>query len=279
MFFFCNAARRDTLPGMLGQIPHVIQSDRLALAGARFGARGTHTSRTMMLEELTETLRCVPATAVRADYEAAIVSENALGKATDSNRRLTLQRLSELYGLDPRLPLFAVLRRVWELDADGRPLTALLCALARDPLFRSTAPYVLGLPQGAELTHAAYLDSIRTHVEARLNDSILDKVRRNSSSSWTQSGHFKGRVRKVRASVNASFGPVALALWLGSLEGLVADDLLGSFWMRIFDSPRHVVIDAVLRCKQAGLVYASIGGGVVQIDPAPVFKPLAVEAG
>lgn len=259
---------------MTDSLSQVSQTERLILAGARFGPRGTHTSRTMMLAELTELLRSVPLGAERADYEAAVIDENALGKTTTSNRRLTLQRLSELYGIDPQVPLFAVLRRLWDFDPAGRPVTALLCALARDPLLRSTAPYILSLSMGAEVLHDEYLSSIRAHVDTRLNDSVLDKVRRNASSTWTQSGHLEGRVRKHRRPVNASFGAVALALWLGSLEGRIAEDLLGSFWMRVFDVPRHLIIDTVLRCKQTGLVYASIGGGVVQIDPSPIFKGL-----
>jgi hypothetical protein len=232
----------------------------------------------MMLAELTELLRAVPPGAERAEYEAAVIEENALGKATTSNKRLTLQRLSELYGLDPQVPLFSVLRRLWDLDPNGRPVIALLCSLARDPLLRSTAPYVLSMEVGAELLHNDFLDSIRAHVDTRLNDSVLDKVRRNASSTWTQSGHLEGRVRKRRRPVNASFGAVALALWLGSLEGRIAEDLLGSLWMRVFDMPRHLIIDAVLRCKQAGLVHASIGGGVVQIDPSPVFSAVVERA-
>ena len=263
---------------MADLLPQVVQIERLTLAGARFGPRGAHTSRTMMLVELTELLRTVPLGAVRAEYEVAVIDENALGKTTTSNRRLTLQRLSELYGIDPQVPLFAVLRNLWNLDPTGRPVIALLCALARDPLLRSTAPYILSLGMGAEVLHNEYLGSIRAHVDTRLNDSVLDKVRRNASSTWTQSGHLEGRVRKRRRPVNASFGAVALALWLGSLEGRIAEDLLGSFWMRVFDVPRHVIIDAVLRCKQAGLVYASIGGGVVQIDPSPIFKSLVERA-
>jgi hypothetical protein len=97
-------------------------------------------------------------------------------------------------------------------------------------------------------------------------------VRRNSSASWGQSGHLEGRVRKRRRQVGAPFGAVALALWLGSLEGRVGDDLLASFWMRHFDATQNGIIEAVLRCKQSGLVYASIGGGVVQIDAAPMFQ-------
>jgi hypothetical protein len=227
----------------------------------------------MMLKELAELLHVVPADAARAEYETAVVAENCLGKTTTSNRRLTLQRMSELYGLDPEVPLFCVLRRLWALDPAGRPLIALMCALARDPLLRSTSQHILAMPKGAELLHDVYMTSIREHAETRFNDSVLDHVRRNSSATWTQSGHLEGRVRKRRALVSAPFGAVAFALWLGSLEGRVGDDLLASFWMRHFDAASHAIIEAVLRCKQSGLVYASIGGGVVQIDPSPVFQP------
>lgn len=258
---------------MITTLPTIAETDRLKTAGARFGPRGTHTSRTMMLSELSELFLAVPRSGSRQDYEAAIVAENCLGKATTANRRSTLQRMSELYGLDPAIPLFGVLRRLWDLDPAGRPMLALLCSLARDPMLRSTAPHILAMEIGSELLHGDYMSSIRDHVETRLNDGVLDQVRRNSSATWTQSGHLEGRVRKRRRVAGASFGPIALALWLGSLEGRVGDDLLASFWMRQFDAPRHAIIDAVLHCKQTGLIYASIGGGIVQIDPAPVFQP------
>src|SRR5438552_1864532 len=103
-------------------------------AGFRAGERGTHTSRTVMLAELRQLLAVVAADARREDYDAAIVEANALGKATISTRRLTLQRLRELHALDRRVPLFRALRRAWTADETGRPLIALLGALARDPL-------------------------------------------------------------------------------------------------------------------------------------------------
>jgi hypothetical protein len=111
-------------------------------AGFRFGEKGTHTSRTMMLAELTELLAAVPANATREEYAEAIIEDNILGKQTTSTRRLTNQQLGELYGLSLTLPLFRVLRRLWDVDAPGRPLIALLCALARDPLLRATSKAV-----------------------------------------------------------------------------------------------------------------------------------------
>ena len=52
-------------------------------AGLKFGDRGMHTSRTMMSAELLEV---IPKLESRDTYPHAIVQENALGKATASNR-------------------------------------------------------------------------------------------------------------------------------------------------------------------------------------------------
>ena len=49
----------------------------------------------------------------------------------------------------------------------------------------------------------------------RLNEAILDKVVRNASSSWTQSGHLRGRSRKTRQRVRATPAAAAYALLLG----------------------------------------------------------------
>jgi hypothetical protein len=242
------------------------ESPALLRAGLRFGGKGTHTSRTMMLEEIGGLLSALPADTSREGYAAAVVAENLLGKATEATRRLTNQRLGELYGLDPRLPLFRALRRVWMVDEAGRPLLALLCSLARDPLLRATARPVLELPEGAELVRGPFLEAIRAEVGERLNPAILDKVARNAASSWCQSGHLVGRVRKVRQRVTPTPGALAFALWLGSLEGAAGEQLLASPWARVLDRNPRELEPLVLRAKQLGLITASIGGGTVQID-------------
>jgi len=251
--------------------------DALLAAGFRFGEKGTHTSRTMMLTELTDLLAAVPADGNRAAYASAIIEDNVLGKQTTATRRLTNQRLGELYGLDPRLPLFRVLRRLWVIDEPGRPLLALLCALARDPLLRATAPAVIELPLGAELVRAGFLDVVRQEVGSRLNDSILDKVARNAGSTWSQSGHLQGRVRKIRQRVTPTAGSVAMALWMGTLQGLAGERLLECDWARVLDRSGGGLIEFVLQAKQLGLMQARIGGGVVELDASRLSAlPLGV---
>jgi hypothetical protein len=248
------------------RIAYIEPNDDLMYAGFRFGDKGTHTSRTIMLSELSDLLEGVSEDAERSDYAKAIIDDNTLGKQTTATRRLTNQRLGELYGLDPRLPLFRTLRRLWTVDQEGRPLLALLCALARDPLLRSTATAVLALPVGAELVRATFLSAIREAVGNRLNDSILDKVARNAGSSWSQSGHLAGRVRKIRQRVTPTPGSIALALWMGGLEGLAGEQLLACRWTRVLDRSPEGLVEFVLQAKQLGLVHARIGGGVVEID-------------
>ena len=240
----------------------------------RFGDRGTHTSRTIMLAELRDTLATVPATADREAYAAAIVEDNILGKNTAATRRLTNQRLGELYGLDRRVPVFRVLRRLWEVDELGRPLLALLCALARDPLLQATAPAILTLAEGQELVRSAFVEQIRETTGDRFNDSILDKVARNAASSWTQSGHLEGRVRKKRRRVLPTPAAVAFAFWLGSLEALSGEQLLTTFWARVFDGGRSALLDAATRARQLGLIHIRMGGHVTEID-ATMVDPLA----
>ena len=240
------------------------------VAGFRFGEKGTHTSRTMMLAELTELLAAVPANATHDEYAEAIIESNVLGKQTTSTRRLTNQRLGELYGLSLTVPLFRVLRRLWDVDEPGRPLIALLCSVARDPLLRATSKAVLPMPIGSELLRSAMTSAIRESVGRRLNESILDKVARNAGSSWSQSGHLEGRVRKIRREVRPTPGSVAFAVWFGSLHGLAGENLLRTPWARMLDQSPVELLDLTLRAKQLGLLNASSGGGVVQIDVTPL---------
>ncbi|HVQ76897.1 MAG TPA: hypothetical protein VMT79_15340 [Candidatus Binatia bacterium] len=229
-----------------------------------------------MLGELGELLAAVPADGGVDAYETAAVDNNALGKPTAATRRLTFQRLRELYGLDLRVPVFRILRRLWAVDAAGRPLLALLCALGRDPLLRCTAPAVLQLSPGGELVRGSFLTVIREAVGDRLNDAVLDKVARNAASSWCQSGHLTGRMRKIRKGVVPTPGSLSFALWMGTLEGLAGEALLDSRWARVLDRSGWGLLPVALQAKQLGLLHVRAGGGVVEIDVGrldPVARP------
>lgn len=236
--------------------------------GFRFGDKGTHTSRTMMLAELGAVLEAVPEKGSRADYVAAIIEGNCLSKATAATRRLSSQRLRELYGLNPDLPLFRVLRRLWTLDPDSRPLLALLTAMARDPLLAATCPAVIPLPAGAEMQREPMKAALRTVVGDRLNDSILEKVVRNAASSWAQSGHLEGRTFKKRRLVHPTPATAAFALYLAHAVGFRGADLFTSGWFRLLDCDPSQAGQLALEAKRLGLIDLRMAGEVVDLNVA-----------
>lgn len=105
---------------------------------------------TIMLAELRQLLAACPANAGLEAYRAAIVNGNVLLKRTVTTRKQSLRALRELYALDPAVPVFRALRDLWDEDAEGQPLLALLCAAARDPLLRATAELVLAMSPGED---------------------------------------------------------------------------------------------------------------------------------
>lgn len=249
-------------------------------AGFRFGHIGTHTSRTIMLDELTAVLAAVPVNGKPDEYAAAIIEENCLGKQTVSTRRLTLQRLRELYALDPGVPLFRILRRLWDLDAQSRPLLALLTSLARDPLLLATADVILSLPEGAEFQRTAMREALAKAVEDRLNESTLNKVVRNAASSWTQAGHLEGRTFKFRRQVRPTPASVAFALYLAHAAGLAVEESFSSGWVKVLDCSASAALELATAAKRLGLIDLRMAGDVIdlnldRLDPAYAATPQA----
>ena len=247
-------------------LPESVESQPWIKAGFRIGDIGTHTSRTIMLKELELLIADQGTQASRADYVSAIIDQNCLGKKTVSTRKLSCQRLSELYCLNPSILLFRVLRSLWQVDENGRPLLALLTGLARDPLLRVTATPVLQMHSGEELMRQKLTDALRQSVENRLNDSTLDTVVRNISSSWTQSGHLKGRVRKYRQKVNPTPIVTAYALLLGYILGARGSGLFNTLWAKVLDTPAEKLITLATDAKRLGFLDLSQAGGVVEVS-------------
>jgi hypothetical protein len=219
----------------------------------------------MMFEELRQVLACVHAAAARRDYAEAIIDRNCLAKPTASTRRLTNQRLGELYGLDPAVPLFRVLRRLWDLDVDAQRLLALLAAIARDPLLAATAPSIAFLPQNSEIRRDGVKDELRSLIGGRLNESTLDKVYRNAASTWVQAGHLQGRTFKRRRGVRATAASVAYAIYLADAAGFRGAEIFSSAWLRLLDCDPSRARDLAIEAKRVGLIDLRLAGDVVEL--------------
>lgn len=218
-----------------------------------------------MLTELEAVLASAPGPVDRAAYASAIIEGNCLGKPTASTRRISSQRLTELYALDPFVVVFRVLRGLWNVDPNAHPLLAMLAALARDPLFMASAAPVLSQPAGIEIQRAPIREALRKLVGERMNDDTLDKVVRNVSSSWTQTGHLTGRTFKHRQRVSAPPTAVAFALWLGDAAGFRGEALLTTGWIAALDCTPTSARTLALEAKRIGLIDLRTAGDVVEL--------------
>ncbi len=226
-----------------------------------------------MLDELRAVLvHCRP-DATRGEYLAAIHDDNCLGKRTAATRKLSSQRLTELYALDPEVLLFRVMRRCWHADRDGDAVLALLLALARDPLLRASAPPVLRMRPGEELARQQMTDALERAVGSRLSESTLDKVVRNAASSWTQSGHLRGRGRKVRQTVTPTAATTAFALLLGYVAGKRGTALFESLWAQVLDAQVVELVHLAMDARRLGFLDMSQSGGVIDVAFSRLLAP------
>jgi hypothetical protein len=240
----------------------------LAALGFRVADSGPHTSKTLMLQELEALLAAVPADAPAKAYRAAVVEENVLGKRTLSTRKETASRLIALHGLDPTKSLFRVLRRLWDVEPAARPQLALLNGLARDPLLMATTGKVMLMAQGELLQRSEMVAAVQGFTHDRLSPKVLDAVARNAASSWTQSGHLQGKVKKVRQPLRPQPVALALAMWLGYACGKRGKALLNTPWATALDSSSSGLLELAQQAKRLGLLKLSHGAGVVSIDPS-----------
>lgn len=205
-------------------------------AGFQNEPSGTHTSRTIMFDELDILLAACPADAAYGDYASAIVDANILGKRTLATQK-TLRHLRELYAIHGEVPVFAALRELWQGDPAARPLLAVLCASARDPLLRCTAQVVLDASPGSTVAATQLADEVETAFPHRFGPGVRARVGRNAASSWTQSGHLRGRVPKVRAQARATPAVAAYAFYLGHLADETGSGLFHTIWTSLLDVP------------------------------------------
>lgn len=234
---------------------------RLTRLGFRVGINGPHAARTMMLDDLRILLAHTPCGATRQDYATAIVAENLLGKSTRKARLLSLGHLATLYGLDPANPLFRALRHLWPSDAAAQPLLALTVALARDPLLRASQGFILSRPIGAPVPRGDVEAFLAETFPDRFSPASLKSFAQNIAGTWTAAGFLHGHRGKTRSRPEVRAEAVALALFVGFLEGRSGQRLFSSDWMSLFDgTPQEVEAFATSAAHRGQLVFMSAGG-------------------
>ena len=228
--------------------------------GFSFQKGGTHTSRTMMLDELEKLLSYVKNPNSTDDYRTAIEVDNCLGKRSGRTRTLTYRHMVDLYSLDPNNTLFRTLLFFWERDNAGHPLIALLCTYSRDPLLRLSAPFILENPDGAVVSRKALEDYIEDKQPGRFSKGTLTSTSQNINSTWTKSGHLQGRAKKIRAQANPTPGAVAYALFIGYLYGVRGESLFDTEFTKLLDCSTIRAIElAEEAARKAWIVFKKVG--------------------
>ena len=225
----------------------------------RFGFRqdcgGAHLARTMMLEELRLLFAYVDDPgAEKSDYIKSIVEENCLGKRSDRTRKLTARHLVYLYGLNPDITLFRSLRYFWDRDHEGQPLLAMICAISRDSILRSSLPFIEKYTLGQHVTREALEEFINNLETGRFSPATLKSTAQNINSSWTQSGHLQGRVKKIRTQPKATPGAVSFALLLGYLSGARGESLYQTEYAKLLDCSMEESIELSVEASRKGWI-------------------------
>jgi hypothetical protein len=237
----------------------------LAQLGFKIGINGPHAARTMMLEDVCKLFNLVDAKEPQDGYADAILNGNVLAKPTKRARELALRYLKALYVLDQSSPMFRALRRLWEANAHAQPLLALAVALARDPLLRSSMPFVLGQQIGSTVTRDQFMSEIQRLYPDRFSPASLKSFAQNLAGTWTSSGLLQGHRHKVRAQPNATPEAVTLLLFLGYLEGRTGSRLFQSEWIKLLGLPIEEVESLASSASHRGLLVFMNAGGVKEI--------------
>lgn len=243
-----------------------LQTETISRFGFRQERGGSHLARTIMLAELKLLFSFIDdPNADRKLYMRAIVEANCLNKRSDRTRNLTARHLISLYGLDPNITLFRCLRYFWQRDEKGQPVLALLTAIARDAVLKSSTPFIQSYSIGQRVTREVleeYIDNLET---GRFSPATLKSTAQNINSSWTQSGHLTGKVKKVRTATKATPGAAAFALLLGYLSGVRGQSLYQTEYAKLLDCPMEDAIELSIEASQKGWIVLKRLGSVIEV--------------
>ena len=232
-----------------------IKHEILARFGFRLSSPGVHMSRTIMLEDLSTVLAYVDnQNATKDDYYKAIVTDNCLGKRSGNTRSISHGFLVRLYGLDPEMTIFRTLLYFWKRDPKARQLLALLCAYCKDSLIILSFAYINQLSIGSKITKESLEEFIERKESDKYSSATRKSMVRNLSSSWTKSGHLRGRTKKYRSKAIPSCGSVCYALFLGHLIGLKGQSLFKSEFCELLDSSFEDLLNFALEGSRRGWI-------------------------
>jgi len=205
----------------------------LGVFGFRAGSDSAHSSRTLMIDEVSVLFDAIPREATKDRYREAIVEENLLAKSTRKNRQLSYKYLAALYGLELDCPVFFRFRGFWGLQQASQPMLLFSAALARDPLLRMSLPWYLSLPLGTEVPREMIEDRLSQAFPGRFSAASTKSIAQNLSGSYTVAGFLEGKARKRRTQPLLHPESATFLSFLAYLNGYDNHAILTSPWAKI----------------------------------------------
>jgi hypothetical protein len=235
---------------------------------------GAHTARTIMFQELVMLFNATTKNSPIEEIRNKVYNENILHKKSISGRKESFGYLKKKYGLDPNIPLYNTLRWAWSVSEEQeRPLLALLCALSRDASLRITADYIFSLLPGKIADKEKISALIEQAFPNSYSPSVTASMTRNLLSSWTQSGHLRGLVKKTRTKAHNNTSACVFALAIGYLAGYRGRMLLDTIWMRALDATAYEIQEYLQRAMKKGWIRYRESGGMMEISISDeIFK-------
>jgi len=241
------------------------ESNKLKIFGYKFGQNGAHAARTMMFDELLLLFSSLTPSASKSDYVEAIVENNLLNKPSKKARQLTARHLVDLYSLDLQVPIFRVLRQLWERDPEARPLLALCACLTRDPLLRGSVDFILKKQPGEKVVREDVEYLLGTQHPDRFSPASLKSFAQNINGTWTNAGYLKGKAHKLRTLPIVTPTNLTYCLFLGYLEGLSGQRLFSSRWTSLLLLPVNALSDLATAAASRGQIIFMNAGGIKEV--------------
>lgn len=234
--------------------------------GIRDRLGGAHAARTLMFRELDALVRyCGTTPQPRDAYRLAIVDANCLAKRSAKSRSLTFRHLVDLYGLEDTQLVFVSLMHFWQRDPESGPILALCAALARDGWLARLADYILNLKVGASVSRIVVEDQIERLAPERLSDATRKSLAQNINSTFTQSGHLKGRSTKYRIRAKPTPTNAAFALLISYASGARGSALFETVYTKALDCSREESMAMAEAASRRGLMRFNRVGDVMEV--------------
>ena len=246
-------------------------ADHCQMFGFTKTRSGALLSRSIMLSEIAHVLAETNPESTLIEIQKAVVEDNLLGKVTYSSREKTLQHLIELYSLDNRFPLFRLLRKFYHEAPSSLPQLAIVCAFCRDLQLRESFRLIEQLFPGDSLSRQRMEAHIEASFPGRYSPAMKSSLAQNVNTSWRDSGHLQGRVKKIRSVPKPTLAGTVYAMLAGYLLGQRGKILTEGLFGRLTGADSSQAISILQAAGLRGWCKVRHIGDVLQIDFSPLL--------